>query len=73
MGQQESRAAFDNLLTKSHVGHALIHHGDQHNDIPTVYLLPLVDEPLFAWLILSKAPSHDPLPQWHSGATGSGL
>ncbi|KAK1757250.1 oxidoreductase AflY [Echria macrotheca] len=35
MGQQVSRAAFDGLLTKTHVQHALIQPDGRHNDVPT--------------------------------------
>ncbi|KAH8888626.1 hypothetical protein GQ53DRAFT_654182 [Thozetella sp. PMI_491] len=34
MGQQVSRSMFDNLLTKTHVGHALLQPDETHNDIP---------------------------------------
>ncbi|KAK4192256.1 oxidoreductase AflY [Podospora australis] len=35
MGQQTSRPAFDCLLTKTHVLHALVQQDGRHNDIPT--------------------------------------
>lgn len=40
MGQNISRAAFDGLLAKTHVEHALIQPNDGHNDIPTVSAQP---------------------------------
>lgn len=36
MGQQASRSAFDSLLTRTHVQHALIQPDGRHNDVPTV-------------------------------------
>lgn len=36
MAQPSSQAAFNSLLTKTHVQHALIQPGGRHNDLPTV-------------------------------------
>ncbi|GAB1317604.1 Oxidoreductase AflY [Madurella fahalii] len=49
MGQQGSRAAFDSLLAKTHVQHALVQPGGQHNDIPAA---------IATLLLLDGTPSH---------------
>lgn len=41
MGQEGSRTAFDSLVTKNHVQHALIQEGGKVNDLPLVSMMEL--------------------------------
>lgn len=41
MGQEGSRTAFDSLVTKNHVQHALIQERGEHNGIPLVRMRKL--------------------------------
>jgi hypothetical protein len=62
--QNEVRAAFESMTTKNHVTYALIHHGDKHNDLPSVCQVPQLEYCQCPWLIRFLAAARDHRQTW---------